>query len=302
MKVSWAKGILLLAGGCFLLVLAGFYLGSEKSDNRGIAPVGSRDSRTAVVVLSYHQFDDTDSRYSLSLENLESHIRFFQNAGYQFITDRELGDWFKRGREIPVQAVLLTFDDGNESDYLAVFPLLRRLKVKGVFFPVVGMIDAPGRIKESQIREMVASGICSFGSHGFRHDKMILAPSEKIIDEIHRSRIILERITGEPLLSVAYPFGFWNDEIKTILEEEEIDFGFTVLAGVNTTDTDRLELRRIAVTSATTLNDLRQLMDRNNPFYRQYYKSMLQKNLWPGLESIAGACGRELARLDFRHN
>ena len=70
-------------------------------------------------------------------------------------------------------AVLLTFDDGYESNYTQAFPLMRKYRAPGLIFPLMKYFDPwhegswSPHLNERQVREMLSSGLVAFGGHTF---------------------------------------------------------------------------------------------------------------------------------------
>ncbi len=90
-------------------------------------------------------------------------------------------EYLTSGKRIPQKTVLLTFDDGYESNYVYAFPILKKYKMKANFSVVVrdsqrrqvkpdGTPYQPDSLRHmtfDEMREMVASGLVEIGSHSF---------------------------------------------------------------------------------------------------------------------------------------
>jgi peptidoglycan/xylan/chitin deacetylase (PgdA/CDA1 family) len=101
---------------------------------------------------------------------------------------------------------MLTFDDGNASDYEIVYPLLAENNIRATFFVVSAQIGKPGRVTASQIREMHDHGMC-FGSHSSTHRRMTLLTEDEARREFTESRKQIEDIVGEQIDTFSYPYG-----------------------------------------------------------------------------------------------
>ena len=112
----------------------------------------------------------------------------------------------------------LTFDDGAASDYTIAFPILQELGLRATFFVVPTLVDTPGYVTWTQLREMVAAGM-EVGSpsltHPFVHD---LAPDE-LRREFGESKAILEERLGMAVKSASLPRGWEPPHLRSVLAE-----------------------------------------------------------------------------------
>ncbi|MCW3478666.1 poly-beta-1,6-N-acetyl-D-glucosamine N-deacetylase PgaB [Neisseriaceae bacterium JH1-16] len=141
------------------------------------------DSR--LIVLCYHEVEQNaqpDDPYSIDVEGLVRQLEWMRGRGYRFVSvDDVLAD--RAGtRPLPQKAVLLTFDDGYESAYTHVFPILKLFKAPAVIALVGSWLDVPPGVQVNyggkkvpranflswpQIREMQASGLVEIANHSY---------------------------------------------------------------------------------------------------------------------------------------
>ena len=115
--------------------------------------------------------------------------------------------------------------------------------------------DSPFRMLDQEaIRIMVESGLVEFGAHTCRHAILSRLPSREIESQIRRSVRGVEKLTGKPCLSFAYPNGARQDfdlESQRVLRESGIQTALTMVPGPNRPTTDLLELHRYPIGSDT---------------------------------------------------
>ena len=129
----------------------------------------------------YHQVLDKPDKlgkYVISPRELEEDLRLLDSLGYETVTVRDLIDFCDGKRKLPQKPIMLTFDDGYQTDYINVFPLLRQYNMRAVF-SVVGSytekysqenIDKHinyAHLSWDEIREMYESGLCEFQNHSY---------------------------------------------------------------------------------------------------------------------------------------
>lgn len=70
----------------------------------------------------------------LEINDFIKQIDYFKK-NYHFITADELLDCIYKSRSISPKSILLTFDDGFKDHYQYVFPILKKERIQGLFFP-----------------------------------------------------------------------------------------------------------------------------------------------------------------------
>lgn len=140
-------------------------------------------------VLAYHSVVDEsapkDKRLyvsqTISSDQLIAHFNWFKSQGYNIVSWQQIIDAEKGKTTLPNKAVLLSFDDGYETMYSVIYPLLKAYNYPAVFAPVSSWISAPmgqkiqyGNEKLDrekffatwqQIDEMQNSGLVEIASH-----------------------------------------------------------------------------------------------------------------------------------------
>ena len=110
-----------------------------------------------------------------------------------------------------INEVLLTFDDGNSSDYEIVFQMLDERKINAIFFLIVDRVGNKGYVNWSQVKEMHKYGMI-FGSHGLNHKAMDKLSDKDALNEFVKSKSILEDNLGSAINCFSYPYGDCSKE------------------------------------------------------------------------------------------
>jgi poly-beta-1,6-N-acetyl-D-glucosamine N-deacetylase len=148
------------------------------------------------VVLNYHDVrDDVDGQSdrdpdATSTDHLIAHFDWLKANGYHVVSLEQVIEASQGRATLPDHAVVLTFDDGLESFYTRVFPLLRAYGYPAVAAVVGSWMDLPqGQTVDyagqacsrdcfltwDQVRRMSASGLVEFASHTWGLHKGITA-------------------------------------------------------------------------------------------------------------------------------
>jgi poly-beta-1,6-N-acetyl-D-glucosamine N-deacetylase len=156
--------------------------------------------KNAVRILCYHDirdrlrqsFETSPDSAAVSTTDLVEHFEWLKTNGYKTVSLEQVVQARQGGPDLPAKAILLTFDDGYESFYSRVFPLLKAYQYPAVIALVEQFMtaDASGKVfydnkltpRESflnwnQVREMAASGIIEFASHSaYSHTGVLANP------------------------------------------------------------------------------------------------------------------------------
>ena len=100
------------------------------------------------------------SKYSkikgLEFEKFQKQIKFFKSK-FHFISASDILDTIYNKKTIPKNSIALTFDDGFKDHYQYVFPILKKLKIPGMFFPPAQPIKENNILDVHKIHFILAS-------------------------------------------------------------------------------------------------------------------------------------------------
>jgi peptidoglycan/xylan/chitin deacetylase (PgdA/CDA1 family) len=99
--------------------------------------------------------------------------------------------------------VIITFDDGDESNHRLAFPALAESKSSADFFVTPAQVGTPGYCTWAQLREMSDAGM-SIQSHGYTHAHHLtdVSPAQ-LREELTRARREIEEHVGRPVTLLA---------------------------------------------------------------------------------------------------
>ncbi len=193
--------------------------------------LGARGTPGPVVpVLAYHRFAPTavDSM-TVRTSNFEAHLAALERLQCTVIA---LSDWvaWRTGERatLPPRAVVLTVDDGHQSQFETMAPLLRARGWPVTLFIYPSAIsNASYAMTWSQLRELQATPGFSIQSHTYWHPNFLqqrkhLSPDAYrnfAKDQLYRSRNTLAQRLGQAVSLLAWPFGWSDQELWTLAGE-----------------------------------------------------------------------------------
>jgi peptidoglycan/xylan/chitin deacetylase (PgdA/CDA1 family) len=218
----------------------------------------------SVVYLMYHEielpgrrmYQDESGyrRYVVRHADFEAQIRWLQSAGWH-------GQCVSEALANPqLPGVVITFDDGCETDLLTAAPLLRELGVNATFYITVGFLGKPGFLTRAQLRELTELGF-EIGSHSLTHAYLTdLAPAQ-LAREIADSRKELSQITGRPIDHFSCPGGRWDLRVIAAAKQAGYRSVASSEAVANpVAPAQPFPLGRLAIMRETDLEDFRRLV------------------------------------------
>jgi len=171
-------------------------------------------------------------------------------------------------RPIPGPAVILTFDDAFLDFDLYARPLLQQYHCSASVFLVtgcVGHVNAWDQGHEEplldwdQILRLHDQGI-EFGSHTVSHSPLTLLSPERLFDELLDSRSAIEDRLGEPVSTIAYPYGDVDQVTRHLAGAAGYGYGLTCRQGPALLTDSLLDLPRIEVHGDMTAAQLLQAL------------------------------------------
>ncbi|MBU6372112.1 MAG: polysaccharide deacetylase family protein [Alphaproteobacteria bacterium] len=231
--------------------------GRRKAPERPILPpIGAA---TTVPVLMYHEVTPLASgasRFAAPLETFEAHLRWLAANGYQSLAAIEWANAIREGRPVPEKSVVITFDDAYLDFADHAWPALRRNGFyASLFVPAQFVGKAPAwrgapkgqRLLDYTALRALSDDGCEIGSHAMSHRHLSTLGPEDMLEEAFESKKILEDFIGQPVETVAYPFGDSDTAVRSAFLMAGFRGGFTAWGGASTLEDDPMSIARIEV-------------------------------------------------------
>lgn len=231
--------------------------------NRSGGQDDSGYTREVPILMYHHLSEEGGTDINISTAAFEDQMRSLRDAGYTAITFDDLYAYVEHGTELPEKPVLITFDDGYESNYELAWPILERYGMKATIF-AIGVSVGKDTYKDTgeaiiphfsmeQAAEMVESGVISVQTHTYDmhqaaeyetgpvREGVLQMKGESEEDymasfraDIQRAKSELETGTGEAVTALAYPFGFYTTLSEALCRAEGIRATVTTESRSNT--------------------------------------------------------------------
>lgn len=227
--------------------------------SRTVSAAGASDAfdiaeSVRLPIVMYHDvMKSSTGRYIVSPSQLESDLSALADAGYTFVSPREVIDYAEGRSALPEKPVMITFDDGHYNNAFYGLPVFERCDAKATFCVVGEYADKYSESVKSErdnpnyscltwdeIRELSQSRLISIASHSYgMHalgSRKGIAPKRGESDEEYVAALTADteklqarmlEFTGERSDVYAYPYGLYTPLSRSTLESLGYKLMFT---------------------------------------------------------------------------
>ncbi|MHC5247061.1 polysaccharide deacetylase family protein [Enterococcus sp. LJL90] len=207
-----------------------------------------------------------------SLPLFEERINYLVEKNYHLLTLTELKAFYQQQTPLPEKSVLLTFDDCFQSLKEYAYPVLKAAGVKASVFVATGWLFPKPAAYQADVSKVLSpedltamAEVFEYANHTAHfHQRrgttaaksMWKTPADFKADVAlaNQAEIIQHKDV------FAYPFGLYDQQTVTSLEEMAFKLAFTTKPGYNTAATNPLELQRDVIPAAMSLATFKELM------------------------------------------
>lgn len=186
-------------------------------------------------------------------------------AGFHAVTQDELWRHWHDGSPLPSKPVVLTFDNGYQSQYSNALPVLRRLGWKAVEnIQLTGLPPSEGGLSQAQVKGLVAAG-WELDTQGISHADLVALNASQLHEQVAASRRTIQRLYDVPVHWFCYPSGHYDATVIAAVKEAGYLGSSTVVPGWASPASDPYRLPRLRVLGGTTGPQLLQLIASTQP-------------------------------------
>ncbi|WP_054970662.1 polysaccharide deacetylase family protein [Alicyclobacillus ferrooxydans] len=223
----------------------------------------------SVPILEYHDADYVpDDIATLKPGQLEQEFAWLKYNQFHPINLGQLYAAFYYGYKLPSRPIVLTFDDGYESMYTKVLPLLEKYNYQATFFIVSGFTHTNPAdnnktfptLTLSELKAFTKSSLVDVEDHTGHHydlSKLSVSAQQQEIDD---GVTFLQGVTGHSIKYFCYPDGGYTSATVQILQHRGFLLATTQHQGYANLSQGSLTLDRLTVLDSTTLQQFASLL------------------------------------------
>ena len=186
-------------------------------------------------------------------EELSEQMRALARAGFHAITLDQLWASWTEGAPLPAgKPVVLTFDNGYQSQYANALPVLRGLGWVGVEnLQLTGLPPSQGGLSPEEVRGLVGAG-WELDTQGFSHADLITLGPAALHYQVAVARGEVQRRYHVPVNWFCYPSGHYDAAVLAAVRAAGYRGSTTVVPGWAAPGEDPYRLPRLRVLGGTT--------------------------------------------------
>jgi peptidoglycan/xylan/chitin deacetylase (PgdA/CDA1 family) len=223
----------------------------------------ARGSRPPLV-LAYHgvakvRVRDDPSLLFVSPDDLVRHVRRLRRWGYELLPFSEFAARLRDGTADGCAS--LTFDDGFVDNLETLAPLLADEQAPATVFVPTGWLGqahpyAPQTrvMTAEEVRALRGRGV-EIGAHTHSHPDLTSLDGDAALEDLRRGKRELEELLGEPVETLAYPFGLADAGTREAARAAGFAAACRTCGEGNSSDP--LDIPRQDMTNASTMLGLR---------------------------------------------
>ena len=170
--------------------------------------------------------------------------------------------------------IVITFDDGCETDLSVAAPLLCKLNFDATFYITAGFLGRPGYLAANQLHELSNAGF-EIGCHSMTHPYLSDLDDLQLHREIVEAKSRLEEIIGHPVQHFSCPGGRWSPAVAAMARRAGYRSVATSRIAFNSATSDPFKLARLVVMREVKLKAFQDLCQGRGLWQRQF-RSVIQ--------------------------
>jgi peptidoglycan/xylan/chitin deacetylase (PgdA/CDA1 family) len=189
----------------------------------------------------------------VSPSELAGQMRALHEAGYHAVTMDQLLAYWREGVPLPPgKPIVLSFDNGYQSQYTQALPILRRYGWAGVEnLQLSGLPPAQGGMSEAQVQALIAAG-WELDTQGYSHAELTALSPPALHFQVAVARETLKRRYHVPVNWFCYPSGHYDAGVVAEVKAAGYVGSTTVVPGWASPALDPYRLPRLRVLGGTS--------------------------------------------------
>ncbi|HEX8931529.1 MAG TPA: polysaccharide deacetylase family protein, partial [Patescibacteria group bacterium] len=180
----------------------------------------------------------------------DSQMNYLVTSGYHTISSDQVVNALINHQTLPPKSIVVTVDDGYDDAYNYAFPIAKKYNVTLDLMIPSGLINNPGYMNWSQLKEMAGNSLIHVYNHTWSHAALGIADRTKIEFEVSTSQSQLQSELGKSINILTYPYGSFSPLAISILKEHGFIAGISTINGTTQCDSYIMTLHRTHIGNA----------------------------------------------------
>jgi peptidoglycan/xylan/chitin deacetylase (PgdA/CDA1 family) len=184
-------------------------------------------------------------------------MQALKRTGWHAVTLDQVQAYWRRGVPLgPGKPIVISFDNGYQSQYTQALPILRSLGWVGdENIQLTGLPPSQGGLGPDEVRGLLAAG-WELDTQGFSHADLITLDAEQLHYQVAVSRQVLRARYHIAVNWFCYPSGHYDPTVVAAIKAAGYSGSTTVVPGWAHPGDDRYRLHRLRVLGGTSGQEL----------------------------------------------
>ncbi len=219
-KIKKICKIILIILAIIIVSMVGFILNFIYSNNE----YNKEEKNINIPIFVYHNIVDTitgPDYMQTTKENFINQILGLKKLGYEIIRYDDLIKYDKGEQKLKEKSIIITFDDGWETNYENLFPIVKEYNIPIAINIIDDNVGKEGYLSWDEIKEMNDSGLVDIYSHSRYHKDPNTVNTQQYVEDVQYSHKHIEEVLGKQVTKIfTYPYGLYDEEKVKALEEK----------------------------------------------------------------------------------
>lgn len=180
-------------------------------------------------------------------------MQALKQAGWHAVTPDQVEAYWREGVPLgPGKPIVLSFDNGYQSQYTQALPVLKALGwVAEENLQLTGLPPSQGGLGQGEIKGLVKAG-WELDTQGFSHADLITLDAAELHYQVAVAREVVQRRYHVPVNWFCYPSGHYDPTVVAAVKAAGYTGSTTVVPGWAHREDDPYRLHRLRVLGGTT--------------------------------------------------
>jgi len=195
-------------------------------------------------------------------QEFEEQMHALRSAGWHAVTLDQVRAYWLHGTPLgPGRPIVVSFDNGYQSQYTKALPVLRSMGWVGdENIQLSGLPPSQGGLGSDEVRGLIAAG-WELDTQGISHADLITLDPQQLAYQVAYARRVLQQRYHVPVNWFCYPSGHYDDAVVDEVRAAGFVGSTTVVPGWAAPGDDPYRLHRLRVLGGTSGAALLQLID-----------------------------------------
>ncbi len=197
------------------------------------------EEKINIPILCYHNFNPTvPGLMNMTPQKFEEELKWLIDNGFTVIPLKEAVEYLQGSRDsLPKKPVVITDDDGWQSVYTYMLPVVKKYNIPVTLFIYTQTISTGKHsLTWNELTELQNTGLFDIQDHTFSHPNfkqekkhLSAASYEKFVtQELVTSKKILEDKMHKKISFIAWPYGIYDDYLEQQAKNAGYDMAFSI--------------------------------------------------------------------------